>query len=236
MKLYSTSFFDYPISTVFIDAGHGGLDSGAVSSFSFNPLIEEKDIVLDIALKIEEHLSKQMPELSIIQTRYDDTFPSLQERSELAYKTKLDDKFSSIFVSIHANSSTNSSAKGVEVFTKLENKTIYLLDEETPIDNIDLFVNDDLKTLNKNQYSTSMILSNNILESIKKNIPQIISRGIKSDDLYVLNVSRTTATLVEVGFISNEDEAKLLLDSVYRDKIAKAVSEGIIKTINNRKK
>lgn len=168
MKLYSTSFFDYPISTVFIDAGHGGLDSGAVSSFSFNPLIEEKDIVLDIALKIEEHLSKQMPELSIIQTRYDDTFPSLQERSELAYKTKLDDKSSSIFVSIHANSSTNSSAKGVEVFTKLENKTIYLLDEETPIDNIDLFVNDDLKTLNKNQYSTSMILSNNILESIKK--------------------------------------------------------------------
>jgi len=236
MKLYSASFFDYPISTVFIDAGHGGVDSGAVSSFSFNPLIEEKNIVLDLALKVEQHLLTQMPELNIIQTRYDDTFPSLQERSELAYKTKLADKSSSIFVSIHANSSVSASAKGVEVFTKLENKTINLVDEETPIDNIDLFVNDDLKTLNQNQYSTSVILSENILESIKKNIPQIINRGIKSDDLYVLNVCRTTATLVEVGFISNEDEAKLLLDNVYRDKIAKAISDGIIKTINNRNK
>ncbi len=236
MKLYSTSFFDYPISTVFIDAGHGGVDSGAVSSFSFNPLIEEKDIVLDISLKVEEYLSKQMPELKIIQTRYDDSFPSLQERSELAYKTILDDKSSSLFVSIHANSSLSSSARGVEVFTKLENKIINLVDEETPIDNIDLFVNDNLITLNKKQYSTSLSLSDNILESIKKNIPHVVNRGIKSDDLYVLNVCRTTAALVEVGFISNEDEVKLLLDNVYRDKIAKAISDGIIKTINNRKR
>lgn len=234
MKLYSTSFFDYPISTVIIDAGHGGSDSGAVSSFSFNPLIEEKNIVLDIALKVEKHLLKEMPDLNIIQTRYDDTFPSLQQRSEIAYKTILDDKTSSLFVSIHANASTSSSAKGVEVFTKLENKLIYLVDEETPLDNIDLFVNDNLKTLNNKQYLTSLTLSNNILESIKKNIPQIINRGIKSDDLYVLNVCRTSASLVEVGFISNEDEVKLLLDNVYRDKIAKAISEGIIKTIQTR--
>jgi N-acetylmuramoyl-L-alanine amidase len=234
-RLNAASFFDYPISTVILDAGHGGEDSGAVASYDFNPDIKEKDIVLDIALKVESYLSKNLPEIKIIQTRVDDSFPSLQERSEIAYLIQLDDKSASLFVSIHANSAEVESAEGFEVYTKLENKVIYLYDSSTPLENIDLFTADNLYTLNRKQYDTSYELSSNILDSVIKSFPQISNRGIKSDDLFVLNVCRTTACLIEVGFLSNKEEAKLLLDSAYRDRMALAISEGIVTTIKNRK-
>ncbi|MDC7238335.1 MAG: N-acetylmuramoyl-L-alanine amidase [Sphaerochaetaceae bacterium] len=233
-NIFSTSMFDYPISTVFIDPGHGGKDSGAIASYDFNALIEEKDIVLDIALSLKEYLENELSNTNIILTRKDDTYISLQNRSEIAYKTPLPDKTSSLYISIHANSATTS-AKGFEIFTKMKNKIIYLFDSETPVQNISLFANDDLYTLNNKQYNTSFELATNILNKVTKSFPNIKNRGIKSEDLYVLNVSRTTSCLVEVGFLSNEEEAKQLLDSTYRDTMAKAIGDGIIETIKNRR-
>ncbi len=233
--LYAKSFFDYPISSLVIDAGHGGNDSGAIASYSFAPTIYEKDIVLDIALKVEKYVNKELPKLEIIQTRVDDTYLSLQERSEIGYNYEIENKTSSLYVSIHANSAKNKEASGVEIFTKLENKIVHLFDEKTPIENIDLFVNEDLYTLNKKQYQTSFELASTILNSIVNNFLNINNRGIKSEDLYVLNVCRTSACLIEVGFISNEDEAKLLLDNSYRDKMAKSIATGIVKYIKNRR-
>lgn len=229
----ATSIFDYPISTVIIDPGHGGEDSGAVASYDFNPFIQEKDIVLNISLKIKEYLTKELPSLNVILTREDDTYLTLQERSEFGFKTPLPNKSSSLYVSIHANSSTTN-ASGFEVFTKLQNKIVNLFDSSTPIENIALYANENLYTLNKKQYDTSYKLSQKILDSVVTSFPNINNRGIKSEDLYVLNVSRTTACLVEVGFISNQSEAKLLLDNAYQDKMAKAISNGIINTIKER--
>lgn len=234
LNLNATSLFDYPISTIFIDPGHGGVDSGAAVTHDFNPLIEEKDIVLDISLTLEQYLKREMPSLNIILTRSDDTYLTLQERSEVAYKTPLESRTGSLYVSIHANSATNN-AHGFEIFTKLKDKTVFLYDEETPLKNISLFSNNDLLTLNKRQYNTSYDLSKNILDNVLKDFPDIKNRGIKSEDFYVLNVCRTTACLVEVGFISNEKEAKKLLDKSYRDSMAKAIGKGIIETIKNRR-
>jgi N-acetylmuramoyl-L-alanine amidase len=233
-NLIASSMFDYPISTVFIDPGHGGEDSGAVASYDFNNLIEEKDIVLDIALSLRDYLEEELENTDIILTRDNDTYISLQNRSEVVYKTPLPNKTSSLFVSIHANSAT-SSAQGFEIFTKMKNKIIYLYDSETPIQNIPLFANDDIYTLNDKQYDTSFTLASNILNSVLKSFPTISNRGIKSEDLYVLNVSRSTSCLVEVGFLSNEEEAKKLLDSTYRQTMAKAIGDGIIETIKNRR-
>ncbi len=233
-NLFASSMFDYPISTVFIDPGHGGEDSGAIASYDFNKLIEEKDIVLDISLSLSDYLKNELPNTDIVLTRDDDTYISLQKRSEIAYKTPLPNKTGSIFVSIHANSATTS-AQGFEVFTKMKNKIIYLFDDETPLNNISLFANEDLYTLNDKQYNTSYELASNIITSVGDYFPNLTNRGIKSEDLYVLNVSRTTSCLVEVGFLSNEEEAKKLLDSAYRDTMAKAIGDGIIETIKNRR-
>lgn len=234
-NIIADAFFDYPISTLILDAGHGGLDSGAIASYSFNDDIKEKDIVLSISKKIENYVHKSLPSLKIIQTRKDDTFLSLQERSEMGYNFILDDKTSSIFISIHANSALNKNASGFEIYTKLENKIVYLYDETTLIENIDLFVNENLSLLNEKQYLTSLDLASSILTSFVQDFPKTNNRGIKSEDLYVLNVCRTTAVLVEVGFISNEEEAKKLLDESYQDEIAKSISKGIVEYIKNRR-
>ncbi len=234
-NIFSTDFFDYPISSIIIDAGHGGNDSGAIASYSFNQEILEKDIVLNFALSLEKKLKEKDNSLNIIQTRNNDTYLSLQQRSEKGYNFVLDDKTSSLFISIHANSSTNKQANGFEIYTKLENKVVYLFDETTPIENLDLFVNNTLNNLSQKQYITSYNLSASILNSVINKIPKITNRGIKSDDLYVLNVCRTTGCLIELGFLSNKEEAKLLLDSSYIDKMVEAVSEGIINYIKNRR-
>ncbi len=229
------SFFDYPISTVFIDAGHGGMDSGAVASYDFDPLIEEKNIVLEVALGVEKYLNKALSDINVVQIRDDDTYYTLQERSEFAYKYPLEDKSSSIFVSIHANSASSNSAKGFEIFTKLEKKQVDLFDEETPVGNIDLFVNEKFEVLSEQQYQTSYQLALEIENAFKKDFPQLRDRGIKSDDLYVLNVCRTTGCLIEIGFLSNKDEANLLTDSAYLNNISKTISDGIVEYIKKRR-
>lgn len=233
-NIFSQDFFNYPISTIIIDAGHGGKDSGAIASYSFNNQIYEKDIVLDFALKLEESLKEKIPEILIYQTRNDDTYLSLQQRSEKGYNFVLKDKTASLYISIHANSAKNTEAEGFEIYTKLENKVVYLFDETTPIENLDLFVNENLDILSQKQYITSYNLSASILNSVLQNVPTIVNRGIKSEDLYVLNVCRTTGCLIELGFISNEEEAKKLLNQTYIDKMVDSISNGIVNYINSR--
>ncbi|MGD1821700.1 MAG: N-acetylmuramoyl-L-alanine amidase family protein [Pleomorphochaeta sp.] len=234
-NIFSSDFFDYPISTIVIDAGHGGEDSGALASYSFDENILEKDITLKVALEVEKNVKKALSNIRIIQTRDEDKYLSLQTRSEKGYNYVLNDRSSSLYISIHANSAANKDANGIEVFTKLENKVVSLFDETTPIENLDLFVNEDLYTLNQKQYSSSINFASTILDSVISSIPTINNRGVKSEDLYVLNVCRTTACLVEIGFLSNEDEAKLLIDEDYQKKIAKAISDGIVSYIKNRR-
>ena len=91
--------------TVVLDAGHGGNDAGAVGSFS-----KEKNINLRYTLLVGDMIKKNIPDAKVIYTRDKDVFVNLNERARIANKNKAD-----LFISIHTNSSKNSSANGMEI-------------------------------------------------------------------------------------------------------------------------
>lgn len=232
-SLFAKNPFQYPVSTVFIDAGHGGKDPGANRSwyFSEDPILE-KDITLKVALKVGEYLKQMAPSLNIIQTRVDDVYLTLQERSEVSFLYPLDKKSSALFVSIHVNAVASSQASGFEVYTKLKDKNILLFDNRTPIENIPFFAIDSVENLNKYMYEKSSELASSINLSIAKQFPLNKNRGVKQEDLYVLNVCRTSGVLIEIGFVSNEEEAREMIDDSYLSKMAKAIADGIYENLN----
>ncbi|HPT12464.1 MAG TPA: N-acetylmuramoyl-L-alanine amidase, partial [Bacteroidales bacterium] len=92
---------------VVIDAGHGGKDPGCIGITK----TKEKDVVLSIALKTGEYIKKYLPDVKVLYTRDDDTFVGLKERAEFA-----NDNDASLFISIHANATTDSKPKGAETW------------------------------------------------------------------------------------------------------------------------
>ena len=169
---------------IFIDPGHGGIDSGAVG---INNLLE-KNINLSVAKKVESLLKKQNLEVKL--SRTDDSTLSLDGRTSAANKWNAD-----CYVSIHCNS-FNNSASGVETFSYTD-KT-----------------ND---------------LANCIHEEILKTNTYTKNRGVKTANFYVLRKSSMRSCLIELAFIDNELDAKLLRED--QDKFALAVAKGICKYV-----
>lgn len=91
---YNTPPQRKPLHTIVIDAGHGGKDEGAPGAYSF-----EKNIALAIALKLQKKVNEELPDVEVVMTRTDDSYPSLYDRADLANKSKGD-----LFISIHCNS------------------------------------------------------------------------------------------------------------------------------------
>ena len=94
-------------ATVVLDAGHGGADGGAVGSF-----LKEKDVTLDIALRVKRLLNMVMPNVRVVLTRDNDAFVSLEQRVNIANNAQGD-----IFLSLHINSSKDKEARGFEVYS-----------------------------------------------------------------------------------------------------------------------
>ena len=170
---------------VFIDAGHGGNDSGAVGVNN----LYEKTINLSVSQKIVELLKKQGLEVKI--SRNIDSTMSLQERTDMANNWKAD-----CFVSIHCNA-YNGSAKGVETYG----------------------------------YSSNTIdLASNIQEAILKTDAYTLNRGVKTAGFYVLKNTTMRAALIELAFIDNKDDVKILIEK--QDILAEAVAKGICKYLS----
>lgn len=215
-----------PLSTVIIDAGHGGHDPGAVRFFE-GSLIVERDLTLDIALRLERLLQEAHPSLHVVLTRRDDRFLPLEERGRIAYQTILPPKTSALFLSIHINSAEHPAARGFEVFTKLREKEVPLLDSTTPKEHIPLFSKHDRKELNVLLFEETRRVADVVLAALAEGLPAQTNRGVKELDLWVLNAARMPAVLVEAGFLSNDEELALLLDPQYRQRIARALLQAI---------
>jgi N-acetylmuramoyl-L-alanine amidase len=171
-----------------IDAGHGGYDAGALGPGGAN----EKDVNLDIALKTKAELEKCGAE--VLLTRTDDTFVSLQDRTDFANKEKCD-----IFISAHENSAAKKKriAHGTETFWHTKG--------------------DD------NDKKLATELQTNIVSAIG-----LTDRGVKQANFAVLRESEMPAALIETAFISNPEEEKLLTDPVFQQKVAMAVTKGVL--------
>lgn len=209
------------IGLIVLDAGHGGNDPGAVIGN-----IYEKDIVLNITKELNNLLVNAG--YNTILTREDDTFLSLQVRCDFAQSQSFELGTYPIFVSIHANSSTSKEASGYEVYTKQASKKATMLSKVSSDEIILTYSAYSNKQLNSFLNTASKNLATAIDSQIKKTLPDLRQRGVKEADFWVLNASYMPAVLIEVGFMTNDEELKNLTNTSWQKRMAEAIFKAII--------
>ncbi len=225
---------------IVIDPGHGGHDPGAIGPKG----LCEKDVVLDIALKLKKILMAD-PSNEVFLTRETDVFIPLEERTAIANKKDAD-----LFVSIHANASPRKKARGIETYLlnwTTDEEAMSVAARENAISlgkmkeinqqwNVVEIIKSDLMRQNKRDESiklanfiqSSLIAKFN--DNLNKNIEDL---GVKQALFYVLFGAKMPSVLVEALFISNTEEEKLLLRDSYRIHIAESIAKGLDKYINS---
>ena len=214
------------VGRIVLDPGHGGHDTGTVGPEG----LREKDLVLDVAKRlgalIEERLGSE-----VIYTRTDDTFVSLERRTEIANEAKAD-----LFLSIHANSSTLHSVAGVETYylnfttskaalevAARENagsqKTIYELQ--------DLLEKIALKDKVEESREFATRIQSALFSASAKGDPRARDRGIRKAPFVVLIGATMPSVLSEIGFISNAHDESIMKRAEYRDRLAEALYKGL---------
>ncbi len=219
------------VKKIIIDAGHGGKDPGAIGKRG----TQEKYVVLDIAKRVERILKKHG--LTVVMTRKKDVFVSLKKRTEIATQTQAD-----LFVSIHANFSFSRGVQGIEVYSLknlniLEKKErqrkinqkhfLRLTKANTASPNVGNIIGEMMYAYKQEE---SYILANQVAVKTAHFIKGK-SRGAKQAHFYVLRNTLMPAILVEVGFLSNPKEEKLLKSKTYREKIAEGLARSIIEYV-----
>jgi N-acetylmuramoyl-L-alanine amidase len=207
-----------PVTTVVLDAGHGGHDRGATSKFGF-----EKDFALDVALRARTLLESEG--YKVVMTRATDVFIPLEQRPAVANNIP-----NSIFVSIHFNSSsTNADARGFEIFS--------LAPRGAPSTNDVLPRERDLREEPGNGVDMpSGALASSVFHALLGHVP-MVDRGVKHARFAVLRLCTQPAVLIECGFVSNNAESTLISSSAWREHVAEAIVDGVVnyRTLAERK-
>ena len=230
----SVSPFSLPVSVIALDAGHGGHDPGAVASYYWDDPIEiqEKEIVLDITLRIADILQENHPDIGIVTTRSTDEFVSLERRSEIVSTIDPSRGRSAIFVSIHANSATDNGASGLEFLIKRTDRWVRFLANDSPDWALARYANHTMGELNKLLNRENLYIASMIQHQLVNQFGDMRNRGIKEQDIWVLNASKVPSVLIEIGFISNEDEARKMMQDSWRQEIASAIAQALTHYIN----
>ena len=230
------TIFTFPVfsKVVLIDPGHGGDEIGAVGykDSRKRKKVYEKDLSLRLAKKIRNELSKHTVTYL---TRSLDRTVTLQERADLADLIKAD-----LFLSIHFNSSTNSKSHGFELYY-LDNNSNAAANKVERAENLnlkgeELIVNQILVDLVVQQtVSHSRQLAAAVHKSVSPVVKahKITNRGIKPGLFYVLALSKRPGLLVEVGFVSNQQELKKVSQEKFLDEMARGISDGVLDFIKN---
>ncbi|HET9567189.1 MAG TPA: N-acetylmuramoyl-L-alanine amidase [Vicinamibacterales bacterium] len=215
------------VSRVVIDPGHGGHDPGAKTKG-----LTEADLVLDVALRLEQLLSKQ-DGFEVVLTRRVDTFVPLEERTAIANREGAD-----LFLSIHANASTNSSARGIETYflnlTTNPDAEMVAARENAASSRSMNQLPDIVKAIalnNKIQESrdfASMIQSS-LHSQLQKSDSSVRNLGVKQAPFMVLLGATMPSVLAEISFITNRQDAALLKTEKYRQRIAEALYAGVLR-------
>ena len=220
----------FRIAAIIIDPGHGGKDPGAVGSHKLDGKtlrLMEKDVALSVSKKLADLLNAAYPGKKIMLTRTGDTYPTREDRVYLANTVSLQDNEAIIFISVHANASYNKNARGYEVWYLPPETQRELIDRDTLTENAGIahILNDMLQTEFAME-STRMgrFVLNRFKEAFGKKLP---SRGLKAENWYVVRNARMPAILVELGFVSNIEDAKLMSDETYLKLFSQALYKGI---------
>ena len=214
------------IGRIVIDAGHGGHDSGTLGADG----IEEKDVVLDVALRLGALLHDRLG-AEIIYTRSDDTFIPLETRTAIANKAQAD-----LFISIHANSSPDPSARGVEVYYLNFTSDPTALDvaaRENAVSDQSIHQLSDLvkKITLKDKISESREFAGDVEGSLYSGLARgnagLKARGVKKAPFVVLIGANMPSILAEISFVTNPRDAQQLSDPDYRERVAESLYRGV---------
>ncbi|MFN0032777.1 MAG: N-acetylmuramoyl-L-alanine amidase [Flavobacteriales bacterium] len=226
-----------PVSTeqkmvVVLDAGHGGSDPGNLGTGRYDAT--EKDVALDVTLKVGEYITQNYPDVTVIYTRKGDTFPSLAKRVETANTANAD-----LFISIHCNAAENRSASGVETFVMglhkseeslsnamKENNSIFLeKDHEKNYDGFDPKSPDTyiILSMRENLFlDKSITLAKSVQDQFRTRVGRK-DRGVKQAGFYVISFTNMPSILVELGFLSNSEEEDFLNSDDGKTYLASAI-------------
>jgi N-acetylmuramoyl-L-alanine amidase len=217
------------ISRIVIDAGHGGHDTGTIGPHG----LMEKDVCLDVALRLGRLIQQKLPGAQVIYTRSDDTFVPLEERTAIANQAKAD-----LFISIHANSSGDPDARGIETFylnfaTSRESMEVASRENANAQESLhDL--QDLIKKIARNdKIEESKELAGDIDDTLSQRL-QLVSReernrGVKKAPFVVLIGANMPSVLAEISFLSNPSDERLMRKPEQRQRIA----DGLYRGINN---
>ena len=213
------------VRRIVIDAGHGGKDPGTRAGS-----LREKDIALDIAKRVRDDLEGRGFE--VIMTREKDIFIPLEQRAFIANSREAD-----IFVSIHVNAARNRRARGLETFylnLATSDDAIEVAARENAstgrvrmadVDNLLKQILNHTWKEESREFATT--IQAEMAESILGRVSHPLNRGVKTAGFHVLLGAKMPAVLVEVGFVSNRDEAKQLRTPAHRQKLAAAIADGV---------
>jgi len=220
----------FRIAAIIVDPGHGGKDPGA----SWDHAIQgktvksvEKDITLKVSRLLNSALVAGYPDKKILMTREGDTNPTKDARVDMANSVPLRANEAAIYISIHANSSFNKSARGYEVWYLTPSYRREVIDQSKYSDSRDVLPI--LNSMMEEEISTeSIMLANYILKRLGETVGKLTpSRGLKAEEWFVVRNARMPSVLVELGFVSNETDALLMNDDAYLKNLSDALYKGI---------
>ena len=216
------------VSRIVIDPGHGGHDPGASGKNN----VSEAELVLDVSLRLEKLLAKT-PGLEVILTRRTDDFVPLQERTAIANREHAD-----LFLSIHANASSNDLARGVETYylnfaSNMTSAAVAARENAASGQSMGA-APDFVKSIAlNNKIDESRDFATDVqramIEKLRGTNKTVKDLGVKQAPFMVLIGAAMPSVLAEISFVTNEPEAKLLKGSAYRQRIAEALFAAVRK-------
>jgi N-acetylmuramoyl-L-alanine amidase len=222
------------VSRVVIDAGHGGHDPGAQANG-----INESELVLDVALRLER-LLKERPGFDVVLTRRTDEFIPLEERTAIANREEAD-----LFLSIHANASRQSTARGIESYilnfaTNPAAEAVAARENATSAQTMGTLpaILKAIALNNKLAESRELatIVQTSLVRKLKVQDKGVRDLGVKQAPFVVLIGAQMPSVLAEISFLTNRSEAALLKQAAYRQQIAQALADAIVKYQTSLKK
>ena len=197
-----------PFAVVVLDPGHGGEDSGAMCGG-----VMEKDLTLDVARRVDRLLDSEG--VATLMTRLGDSYVSLADRAAFGNRVK-----DSIFISIHFNEDNKPVASGVETYYA----THQIASGSSLVSWLPFFS----RTSSSSPKPESQSLAGFIQEALVARTGSL-NRGTQAKQFFVIANVSSPAVLIEGGFITNKDELSKLASEDYRDQLAAAVADGILR-------
>ena len=232
--LFSQEKDFFGLKTIVIDPGHGGKDPGNLGTGRYK--ISEKDITLDVSLKLGEYIKANFPEINIIYTRKTDDFIKLSKRSDLANKNNAD-----LFISIHCDAFSNESVSGSSTYVMgphktdsnlkiamMENSSI-LLEENFDEEYAGFNPNEPESYVELSMYQSEHIgYGLNFASKVQNEFQQCCARknrGVKQAGFLVISRTTMPSVLIEVGFLTNKIEEDYLISEKGKNEVALSIFE-----------